>query len=417
MQSSEFVILQNLINENSVFKLPSRERQSLQYNEKELREAAAAEVISSVLVTGSTEEVPSKKRKSLNADEKAKHSRDRNREHAKNTRLRKKAYILKLQELVDAFRVQISSEEEERRLLGERILNTYTARKNAALMYLTLRSTNVRERTKWEMIFEENVTCTLPITPYRYFHRAEIKNGTRCLIGIDSLITDTISLSVMLETLNSGSVNWKQSMLSGETCKIIYHTSKEDVIASNDMVMCRFILKLEKKENLSQNFIQPGMLHCKFSRFNKIISMEIIFDVMSFMQQLQRMAEISLENSIIPNTLDMAVQPSNEARLLVQSEFPYSILHVNISWTKLFGYSQGDLESGQLLSTLDLSSSEMDTLVTSLENCKIGRPGSCIVRARTKLGACRDCVYLKTLPLTSDTDKVSHILIVANSLS
>jgi hypothetical protein len=80
-------------------------------------------------------------------------------------------------------------------------------------MYLTLRSTNVRERTKWEMIFEENVTCTLPITPYRYFHRAEIKNGNRCLIGIDSLITDTISLSVMLETLNSGSVNWKQSML------------------------------------------------------------------------------------------------------------------------------------------------------------------------------------------------------------
>lgn len=79
-------------------------------------------------------------------------------------------------------------------------------------MFLTFRSTNVRERTKWEMIFEENVTCTLPITPYRYFHKGEIKNGVRSLIGIDSLITDTISLSIMLENLNTGTLNWKQSI-------------------------------------------------------------------------------------------------------------------------------------------------------------------------------------------------------------
>ena len=41
-------------------------------------------------------------------------SRDRNREHAKNTRLRKKAYVVKLKELVDQMNGQKDMEEKER---------------------------------------------------------------------------------------------------------------------------------------------------------------------------------------------------------------------------------------------------------------------------------------------------------------
>ena len=52
------------------------------------------------------------------------YSRDRNREHAKNTRLRKKAYVVKLKELVDQMNGQKDMEERERRALGERIHDT-----------------------------------------------------------------------------------------------------------------------------------------------------------------------------------------------------------------------------------------------------------------------------------------------------
>jgi signal transduction histidine kinase len=55
-------------------------------------------------------------------------SRDRNREHAKNTRLRKKAYILKLKELVDRMAQQKEKEERERRALGVRIHDTVSSR-------------------------------------------------------------------------------------------------------------------------------------------------------------------------------------------------------------------------------------------------------------------------------------------------
>lgn len=51
-------------------------------------------------------------------------SRDRNREHAKNTRLRKKAYVVKLKELVDQMNGQKDMEEKERRALGERVHDT-----------------------------------------------------------------------------------------------------------------------------------------------------------------------------------------------------------------------------------------------------------------------------------------------------
>ena len=82
------------------------------YNEKQLRDEAAAEVAMQQGINNEdTSQAPvSKKRKNLNPDEKLEQSRNRNREHAKNTRLRKKAYVIKLQALVDKMRNQKESE-------------------------------------------------------------------------------------------------------------------------------------------------------------------------------------------------------------------------------------------------------------------------------------------------------------------
>jgi hypothetical protein len=71
---------------------------------------------------------------------------------------------------------------------------------------------------------------------------------------------------------------------------MVYHTSKEDTIASGDVVMCRFLLKIEGPEQYVGDkhiCVQPGMLYCRFSSFDKITSAEIVFDVMGMMQQLQ----------------------------------------------------------------------------------------------------------------------------------
>eukprot|EP00636_Phaeomonas_parva_P016552 CAMPEP_0118850330 /NCGR_PEP_ID=MMETSP1163-20130328/236_1 /TAXON_ID=124430 /ORGANISM="Phaeomonas parva, Strain CCMP2877" /LENGTH=167 /DNA_ID=CAMNT_0006782533 /DNA_START=273 /DNA_END=773 /DNA_ORIENTATION=+ len=71
----------------------------IEYDEKKLREQAAAEVAALT-----KKDSRGTKKNRLTSEERLKQNRDRNREHARNTRLRKKAYMVKLKELVGKLR-------------------------------------------------------------------------------------------------------------------------------------------------------------------------------------------------------------------------------------------------------------------------------------------------------------------------
>ena len=76
-------------------------------------------------------------------------------------------------------------------------------------------------------------------------------------------------------------------------------------------------------------------------------SAEMVFDVMGFMQQLQRASGISPESSIVPNTLEMALQPSREARAILRNHVPgHACILVNEAWTHMIGHTQVGLYSG-----------------------------------------------------------------------
>merc|ERR1711998_432845 len=112
-----------------------------------------------------------------------------NREHAKNTRLRKKAYVSKLKELLDSLCMQKELDERERKNLSARIYDTHVIRKNAVRLLLTNLASNAQDRQKWTSILDENFIFTLPITPYMHFHKADITTVGRLLKGIDAIIT------------------------------------------------------------------------------------------------------------------------------------------------------------------------------------------------------------------------------------
>lgn len=48
-------------------------------------------------------------------------------------------------------------------------------RKQALQAFLHYRSTDERDRAKWASVLEEGFTLTLPITPYRFFPRSEVR--------------------------------------------------------------------------------------------------------------------------------------------------------------------------------------------------------------------------------------------------
>jgi len=261
------------------------------FNEKQIRDEAAAEVAHHQLQEAQNETRPSTsgKRKSMHPDEKVQINRDRNREHAKNTRLRKKMYVTKLKELFDKMTAQRTADEAERRALGLRIHEMQTIRKNVVRLLLSYRSTNMRDREKWAVILDESFEFTLPITPYRSFPKHNIVNSSHVVTGIDAVIADTASLALMAQSICYGTPQWQAAIKCGQACRLAYAVSRDDMVVAGEWVMCRFSLRTEGSEQVGALYgcVQHGMLQAHFNSENKLVAAEMMFDVMGFMQQLQ----------------------------------------------------------------------------------------------------------------------------------
>jgi hypothetical protein len=164
-------------------------------------------------------------------------------------------------------------------------------RKNAVNLFLTYRATNVQDPVKWAALLDERCVFTQPITPFLSFNKAEVINSQRVLKGINSIIADTAAFGIMAESIGFGTSAWTDSFIrSGHGCQIWYEVGKRrEIISSGDVVICRYFLKTDNPQSVGSPvpLDQQGMIQFKFSKANKIISIEMIFDVMGFMQQFQ----------------------------------------------------------------------------------------------------------------------------------
>lgn len=60
-------------------------------------------------------------------------------------------------------------------------------------------------------------------------------------------------------------------------------------MSAGEIVICKFMERSEGHNEVGapSGFAVYGMLQCKFNKANKIVSAELVFDVMSCMQQFQ----------------------------------------------------------------------------------------------------------------------------------
>jgi hypothetical protein len=121
-------------------------------------------------------------------------SANRNRAHARNTRLRKKAFMQKLQDLCENLTAQRNKEIEDRLALGKRIYLTVRPlnlappqffsdlgsqqelRMETVKKFLRYRSNNVQDYSKLSALLDDSFTMTIPITPYMSFNKTEVVN-------------------------------------------------------------------------------------------------------------------------------------------------------------------------------------------------------------------------------------------------
>lgn len=131
-----------------------------------------------------------------------------------------------------------------------------------------------------------------------------------------------------------------------------YHVNEDDMLLTDDVLMCPFIFRTQDAVlcGALAECVMPGMLRAQFSKRNKILSIEMVYDAMGFMQQLGRASGNEAVAEIIPNSLEMSLQPSNEeARVITTAKAPYSIVSVNSAWTKLTKFTQLEVEKKDLL--------------------------------------------------------------------
>lgn len=171
-----------------------------------------------------------------------------------------------------------------------------------------------------------------------------------------------------------------------------------------------------------------GMLQCKFNKANKMISGEMVFDVMGFMQQYQRAAMLSPENSIVPNSIEMALQPSKDARLIASVYPPYGVTHMNAAWWELKGESSPPAEhtykDRPLFEVMEVSStSEMLTRQPTIsDHLNALLPRVCrgipvrLPFSSTRPDGTSVLIYITALPLVNENLELTYMMITKHQM-
>lgn len=104
----------------------------------------------------------------------------------------------------------------------------------------------------------------------------------------------------------------------------------KEAVIEDDVLMCKWDLSSSNAKSLGCNeeLTLFGMLKAILTPYNKLVYLELIFDVMSFMQQLRR-ATGRNDFVVVPNTYPLAIENCMDARVITEAVAPYRIVYVN----------------------------------------------------------------------------------------
>ena len=220
---------------------------------------------------------------------------------------------------------------------------------------------------------------------------------------------------------NTSSSSQSDSQSPEITCT--YHVNEDDMLLTDDVLMCPFVFRSRDAVvcGALAECVQPGMLRAQFSPRNKLVSFELVFDAMGFMQQLERASGSEGSAQIVPNSLEMALSPNTEeARVITMAEPPFMIVSVNEAWTRMTKYTQMEAE-GKDMAMLNGKRTDPKAGARSgkpphdFAEVAKGRPACSVNCHYDKHGG--DFIdFVSSYPLTNADDKVTHLLHVCRKL-
>jgi len=202
-----------------------------------------------------------------------------------------------------------------------------------------------------------------------------------------------------------------------------YHVNEDDMLLTDDVLMCPFIFRTQDAVlcGALAECVMPGMLRAQFSTTNKLLNLEIVYDAMGFMQQLGRASGNEGVAEIIPNSLEMSLQPNSEdARVITTAKAPFSIVSANALWTKITKFTQMEIEQKDL-SILEGERTHADAKVRAgkpmhdYASVAQGRAGCSTNIYYDKFGI-PFVAYVSSYPLTNSANEITHLLHVYKEL-
>jgi hypothetical protein len=198
-------------------------------------------------------------------------------------------------------------------------------------------------------------------------------------------------------------------MVNSEQIGSYYAINEDDMIMIEDVMMCPFVYRTKNAVlcGALQDCVVPGMLRAQFSNNNnKLVGVELVFDSMGFMQQLDAGNGSDITTQVIPGSLEMALMScTHEARIITDARAPYCILHVNEVWTRMTNYSQIECEGKQLMELLMGENTDRSDgirpgkLIHRLEDVALGRP-TCSTNIHHRKSGSPFVSFMCSYPLT-----------------
>jgi hypothetical protein len=140
--------------------------------------------------SGQPQGVPIDPQDNMSPSERSKQNRDRNREHARSTRLRKKAYVAKLKELVEGLHSERTEEAKKRKVAIQSLAEMQNVRRAVVRSFLQYHTNYESDERKWATLLEERFWLKQPVTPYRAFRRSELETDCHISRGVQSVMCD-----------------------------------------------------------------------------------------------------------------------------------------------------------------------------------------------------------------------------------
>ena len=275
------------------------------------------------------------------------------------------------------------------------------------LSYFALRSSNEKRRALWASFLDESVTCVMPVTPYRSFPASEVQVSQcqRTIMGIDGIIADTASLHVLLNSLVD------RSKYPDGVIQFRYTLVAEEAVVAGNQIMARWKMSTTNATSLGahQEVVKLGMLCVRFNSAHKVVSMDLMFDVMAFMLQLKQSAAKTVFN-VVPNTVQTCTGPFGEApSVMTMAERPYTIVQVNNAWEEMTGFKADDVVMKASCKILQGPDTEKEAIEELMNSILYKRAAFVKVTNYTKGREQKFRNFMNVYPLSTDS-KITHYL-------